>query len=54
MLFTWLIAAIISGGLIVAFYDEIKDWAEGLFNSLSSYIRKAWVYIRRIPGGIKQ
>lgn len=54
MLFTWLIAAIISGGLIVAFYDEIKAWAEGLFNSLSSYIRKAWVYIRRIPGGIKQ
>lgn len=39
---------------IATFYDEIKVWAEDLFNSLSGYIRKAWVYIRRIPGGIKQ
>lgn len=54
MLFTWLITSIFIGGFIATFYDEIKVWAEDLFNSLSGYIRKAWVYIRRIPGGIKQ
>lgn len=52
MLFTWLIAAIIGGGLIVAFYDEIKAWAEGLFNksfklyqeSMGVYPSHSWWY----------
>ena len=30
------------------------DWAKEVFENLSSSVRKAWVYIRRIPGGIKQ
>ena len=54
MLFTWLIAAFIGGCLVSAFFDEIMDWAKDMFNRLSSYVKKAWVYIRRVPGGIKQ
>lgn len=54
MIFTWLIGGIIAGFLLGTFLEEIMDWAKEVFNSLSSYVRKAWVYIRRIPGGIKQ
>ena len=54
MLFTWLIAAFIGGCLVGAFFDEIMDWAKDMFNRLSSYVKKAWVYIRRVPGGNKQ
>ena len=46
---------LITGGVLVgAFFDEIMNWAKDKFNSLSNGVKKAWVYIRRIPGGIKQ
>lgn len=54
MLFTWLIAAFIGGCLVGAFFDEIMNWAKDMFNRLSSSVKKAWVYIRRVPGGIEQ
>lgn len=54
MFFTWLIGGFVLGMLVGAFFDEIMDWAKDMFNRLSSYVRKAWVYIRRVPGGIRQ
>lgn len=55
MLLTWLItAALVTGIVVGALIREIMDWAKDVFDRLSSMIKKAWVYIRRIPGGIKQ
>lgn len=55
MIVTWLIAGIITGVLVgIAFYDDIVKWAKNMFARLSSYVKKAWVFIRRVPGGIKQ
>lgn len=54
MFFTWLIAGFIAGMLVGAFFEEIMKWAKDMFNSLSSYVKKAWVYIRRVPNGIRQ
>lgn len=54
MIFTWLIAGVVAGFLLGTFLEEIMDWAKEVFENLSSSVRKAWVYIRRIPGGIKQ
>lgn len=54
MLFTWLITGFIVGTLFATFFDEIMNWAKGVFNSLSNSVKKAWVYIRRVPGAIVQ
>jgi len=54
MFVTWLLLGAAVGFLAGVFLDEIIDWAKDMFNSLSSYVRKALVYIRRVPGGIKQ
>ena len=54
MVFTWLIVALTGIVLVSAFFEEIMDWAKDMFNRLSSSVKKAWVYIRRVPGGIKQ
>ncbi|MDO4950397.1 MAG: hypothetical protein Q4E55_09640, partial [Bacteroidales bacterium] len=55
MLLTCLIAAAFIGGIVVGvLINEIMDWAKDVFNSLSNMVKKAWVYIRRIPGGIKK
>lgn len=54
MLFTWLIVGVLIGGVFVALLEQIRAWAEHEFNGLVNTIKKAWVYIRRIPGGIKQ
>lgn len=54
MFITWLIGAIIVGAVVGTFLADIMDWAKDVFNRLSPYIRKAWVYIKRIPGAIKQ
>ncbi|MDO4950267.1 MAG: hypothetical protein Q4E55_08955 [Bacteroidales bacterium] len=44
----------LSAGVLVLFLNQIKEWAEVVFKSISSKVKKAWVYICRIPGGIKQ
>lgn len=49
----WFLAGLIFGGLFAVFMDDIMDWAKDVFERLSSYVKKAWVYIRRVPGGIK-
>lgn len=54
MLFTWLIAAFVAGAFVSTFFDEIMNWAKDVFNSLSASIKKAWVYIRRVPGAIQE
>lgn len=36
------------------FIGEIIEWAKNVFENLASYIRKAWVSVRRIPGAIRQ
>lgn len=54
MLITWLLLGFVTGLVIGAFLDEIIDWAKKAFDRLSSAIKKAWVYIRRVPGGIKK
>lgn len=36
------------------FFGEIMNWARDAFSRLSSNVKKAWVYIRRVPGGIRQ
>lgn len=49
----WLLFGFFVGGLFAVFIDEIMDWANDVFERLSNYVKKAWVYIRRVPGGIK-
>lgn len=39
---------------IGTFLDEIIAWAKDMLARLSSWIRKAQVWIQRIPGAIKQ
>lgn len=48
------LAGAIAGGLIVKFWDQILDWARSVINRVASWVKKAWVYIQRIPGAIKQ
>lgn len=47
-------AGLIGGTLIAAFIDEIIDWAKRTMAIISSWIKRAQVWIQRIPGGIKQ
>lgn len=54
MLFTWLVATFVAGVLIGTFLDEIVEWAKGVFGRLSNFIKRAWVFIRRIPGALKE
>ena len=54
MLFTWLIATAIAVGVVATFFDEIMEWAKDVFNRVSGYVKKAWVYIRRVPGALKE
>lgn len=53
MIFTWLVGAVIAGMLIGAFFDEICNWAKGVFERLSSSVKKGWTYLKRVPGGVK-
>lgn len=41
-------------GTALAFFDEIINWGKSLFNKLSKSVKQAWVYVQRIPGGIKR
>lgn len=36
------------------FLDEIVEWAKRVFDRPSNDIKKAWVYIRRVPGILKE
>lgn len=36
------------------FLDEIVEWAKRVFDRPSNDIKKAWVYIRRVPGALKE
>lgn len=54
MLITWLLLGFATGLMVGAFLDDIIKWAKKAFDRLSSAIRKVWVYIRRVPGGIKK
>lgn len=54
MLFTWLVVAFAIGAAFGTFLDEIVEWAKGVFGRLSNFIKRVWVYIRRIPGALKE
>lgn len=54
MFITWLLAGIVAGFFVGAFFEEIIEWAKEIFDNISSSVRKAWVYIRRIPAGLKE
>ncbi len=54
MLFTWLIGIGVATLLVATFLDEIMNWAKDMFNRLSNSVKQAWVYIRRVPGGIME
>lgn len=47
-------AGLIGGTLIAAFINEIIDWAKRTMAIISSLIKRAQVWIQRIPCGIKQ
>lgn len=53
-MFIWLIGGFILGTLFAAFFEEIMEWAQEVFNRISSLVRKAWVYIKRVPGAVKR
>lgn len=52
MLFTWIIGTVIAGALLASFFDDVMDWAKEKLAQLSSYIRKAKVFIRRAYGSV--
>ena len=41
-------------GTCLAFIDEIIAWAKNMLARLASWIKRAQVWIQRIPGAIKQ
>lgn len=57
MIVEFLIGAAVGGILttvILAFLDEIIDWAKEQFRKLASWIKRSVVKIKRLPGAIKQ
>ena len=43
------------GGIVLGYFlDDIIDWAKDIFNDLEEYVKKAWVYVKRVPGAVKQ
>lgn len=36
------------------FIEEIINWAKNIFDEIASSVLKAWVYVRKISGAIKQ
>lgn len=56
MLISWLLPQpfiLCPSFFIGVLWDEIMDWAKDVLNRLSSVVRKAGVYIKRIPNAIK-
>lgn len=53
MFITTFIAGVIVGALLATFLDEIIEFAKDLLRKLPSYIRKAKMYLQRVPGAIK-
>lgn len=47
-------AGAVIGGVIAYFLDEIVNWGKQMFKNLASWIRRAIVKIKRLPGAIKQ
>lgn len=54
MFITWLLTGIVAGFFVGVFFEEIIEWAKEIFENISSSVRKAWVYIRRVPTGLKR
>lgn len=53
-LILWGVLAVLVGATIAAFFEDIMKWAKNLFDHLAPIVRKAWVYIKRVPGAVKQ
>lgn len=53
-LILWGVLAVLVGATITAYFEDIMKWAKNLFDDLAPIIRKAWVYVQRVPGAVKQ
>lgn len=57
MIVEFLIGAAVGGILttvVLAFLDDIIDWAKEQFRKLASWIKRSVVKIKRLPGAVKQ
>lgn len=53
---SWLLLGLLGSVAVAAlcFIDEIIEWAKEIFEEISSAVKKAWVYVKRVPGAVKQ
>lgn len=51
---TVFLLGLLAGVAVGYFLDDIIDWAKDIFSELEDYVKKAWVYVKRVPGAIKQ
>lgn len=56
MLVTWILGGLILTSVataIIAWWNEIVEWVEGVFDRLSSAVRTAWSYLTIKAGELK-